>query len=42
VVVQTYPRANRWFVVQYESGDIAQVEEKQVSTMFEEYQKIMY
>jgi hypothetical protein len=42
IVIRTYPRPSRWFVVRYESGDIAQVEENQVSTMFEEYKKGMY
>jgi hypothetical protein len=39
VVIRTYPRPSRWFVVRYESGDVAQVEENQVTTMFEEYKK---
>lgn len=39
VVIRTYPRPSRWFVVRYETGDIAQVEETQVTTMFEEYRK---
>jgi ribosomal protein S12 len=39
VVIRTYPRPSRWFVVRYESGDMAQVEETQVTTMFEEYKK---
>ncbi len=39
IVIRTYPRPSRWFVVRYESGDIAQVEENQVTTMFEEYKK---
>ncbi|MBN1860180.1 MAG: hypothetical protein JW840_01830 [Candidatus Thermoplasmatota archaeon] len=39
IVIRTYPRPSRWFVVRYESGDIAQVEETQVTTMFEEYKK---
>jgi hypothetical protein len=42
VVLRTYPRPSRWFVVRYESGDIAQVEESQVTTMFEEYKKTMF
>jgi hypothetical protein len=41
VVLRTYPRPSRWFVVKYESGDIAQVEESQVTTMFEEYKKTL-
>lgn len=39
VVIRTYPRPSRWFVVKFESGDYAQVEESQVTTMFEEYKK---
>ena len=39
IVLRTYPRPSRWFVVRYESGDIAYVEETQVTTMFEEYKK---
>ena len=42
VVLRTYPRPSRWFVVKYDSGDIAQVEESQVTTMFEEYKKTLY
>jgi hypothetical protein len=39
VVIRTYPRPSRWFVVRYDTGDIGQVEETQVTTMFEEYKK---
>ena len=39
IVLRTYPRPSRWFVVRYETGDIAHVEETQVTTMFEEYKK---
>lgn len=42
IVIRTYPRPSRWFVVRYESGDIGQVEETQVTTMFEEYKKSMF
>ena len=42
VVIRTYPRPSRWFVVKYESGDYAQVEESQVTTMYEEYRKGLY
>ncbi len=42
VVIRTYPRPSRWFVIRYESGDIAQVEEDQVTTMFEEYKKGLF
>lgn len=38
-VVRTYPRPSRWFVVRYESGDMEQVEESQVTTMFEVYRR---
>jgi hypothetical protein len=36
-VIRTYPKPSRWFVVRYESGDMEQVEESQVTTMFEWY-----
>ena len=42
VVIRTYPRPSRWFVVKFESGDMEQVEETQVTTMHEEYKKGMY
>jgi len=42
VVIRTYPRPSRWFVVKFESGDMEQVEETQVTTMYEEYKKGMY
>ena len=35
LVVRTYPRPSRWLVVQYEDGNMVQVEESQVTTMFE-------
>ena len=34
-VVNTYPHPSRWMVVQYEDGNMDQVEESQVTTMFE-------
>jgi len=34
-VVNTYPHPSRWLVIQYEDGNIDQVEENQVTTMFE-------
>ena len=34
-VVRTYPRPSRWMVVQYEDGNMEQVEEDRVTTMFE-------
>ncbi len=35
VVINTYPHPSRWIVVKYEDGNIEQVEENQVTTMFE-------
>lgn len=35
LVVNTYPPPSRWLVVQYEDGNMEQVEEDQVTTMFE-------
>jgi len=34
-VVNTYPHPSSWMVVQYEDGNMVQVEESQVTTMFE-------
>jgi len=34
-VVRTYPRPSRWLVVKYEDGNMDQVEESQITTMFE-------
>jgi len=34
-VINTYPHPSRWLVVRYESGDMDQVEESQITTMFE-------
>ena len=34
-VVNTYPHPSRWLVVQYKDGNMVQVEESQVTTMFE-------
>lgn len=34
-VVNTYPPPSRWLVVQYDDGNMDQVEESQVTTMFE-------
>lgn len=42
VVIRIYPHPSRWFIVRYESGDVAQVEVNQVTTMFEEYKKGMF
>jgi len=35
IILRTYPKPSHWVVVKYETGDIAQVEEKQITTMFE-------
>ncbi|MDH7518078.1 MAG: hypothetical protein QHH19_07055 [Candidatus Thermoplasmatota archaeon] len=35
IVINTYPHPSRWIVVKYEDGNIEQVEENQVTTMFE-------
>lgn len=35
IVINTYPPPSRWLVVKYEDGNMEQVEEKQVTTMFE-------
>ena len=34
-VVRTYPKPSRWLVVKYEDGNMEQVQESQVTTMFE-------
>jgi len=34
-VVNIYPPPSRWLIVQYEDGNIDQVEESRVTTMFE-------
>ena len=41
IVVRAYPRPSRWLVVKYESGDMEQVEESQVTAIFEENRKIL-
>ncbi|MBN2065542.1 MAG: hypothetical protein JW771_01890 [Candidatus Thermoplasmatota archaeon] len=35
IVVRIYPHPSRWMVVKYEDGNMEQVEENQVTTMFE-------
>jgi hypothetical protein len=35
LVVNTYPHPSRWLVVKYEDGDMQQVEESWVTTMYE-------
>ena len=42
IVINTYPHPSGWLVVKYESGDIEQVEESQVTTMFEKNRRIFY
>ena len=42
IVVNTYPHPSRWLVVKYENGDIENVEEGQVTTMYEKNRKIFY
>ena len=39
-VVNIYPPPSRWLVVQYEDGNMDQVEETQITTMFEIKRKI--
>jgi hypothetical protein len=34
-VVNTYPHPSNWLVVQFDDGNILQLEEKYVTTMFE-------
>ncbi len=34
-VLRTYPRPSDWLVIQYEDGEIKQIREHQVTTMFE-------
>ena len=34
-VINIYPPPSRWLVVKYEDGNIDQVDERQVTTMFE-------
>ncbi len=34
-VVNTYPAPSRWLIVQYEDGNMDQVEESQITTMIE-------
>jgi len=35
LVVNTYPHPSSWLVVQFEDGNMVEVEENQVTTMFE-------
>jgi hypothetical protein len=34
-VIRTYPKPSRWLVVKYDDGNMQQVQESQVTTMFE-------
>ena len=34
-VIRTYPHPSRWIVVKFESGDVEQIQEQYVTTMFE-------
>jgi len=38
-VVNIYPHPSSWMVVQYDDGNMQQVEEKYVTTMFEIYRR---
>ncbi len=40
-VVNVYPHPSRWLVVKYEDGNMEQVEESRVTTMFEVNRKKM-
>jgi hypothetical protein len=42
IVINTYPHPSRWLVVKYENGEMEQVEESQVTTMFEKNRRIFY
>jgi len=42
IVVRTYPAPSRWLVVQYEDGNMVEVEESQVTTMFEINRRKMF
>ena len=35
IVVNTYPHPSTWLIVKYEDGNVVEVEESQVTTMFE-------
>lgn len=41
-VINTYPHPSRWLVVKYENGEMDQVEESQVTTMFERNRRGFY
>ena len=40
-VINTYPHPSTWMVVRYEDGNMKEVEESQVTTMFEINRKKM-
>lgn len=42
LVVNTYPHPSRWLVVKYENGDMEQVEESRVTTMYEKKREKLY
>ena len=39
LVVRTYPHPSRWLVVKFDSGDVEEVDESHITTMFEERRK---
>ena len=41
-VINTYPHPSRWLVVRYDDGEMDQVEESQVTTMFERNRRGFY
>ena len=41
-VINTYPHPSRWLVVKFENGDVKQVEENQVTTMYEKNRRLFY
>ena len=41
-VMNTYPHPSRWLVVKYDDGNMEQVEERQVTTMFEKNRRAFY
>ena len=41
-VINTYPHPSRWLVIRYENGEMDQVQESQVTTMFERNRRGLY
>lgn len=41
-VINTYPHPSRWLVIKYENGELDQVDESQVTTMFERNRRGLY